>query len=123
MHDMTGAPGDLMNRMNSVWPDGMLRCEINSPARRLVWSDDGVFTQTMLPEHLPDIQVQAIVDPRMVARAVVDVRAETERRLLFQLIEFGIRERVWPVAPVVRWRKWDAQACSWSPTLVSPQEP
>lgn len=120
MHNMSGAPDDLIN---SAWPDGMLRCEVNSPVCRLVRSDDGVLTQTILPEQLPDIQAQAIIDPLMVERAVVDVRTDTERRLLFQLIEFGIRERVWPVAPVVRWHKWDAQARSWRPTLMSPQEP
>lgn len=102
------------DEMLAVWPDGMLRCEINSPTRRLARGSGNTHTQTYSSESTPDVHVMCVVHPEEAVSARFDMRRETERRLLFDLVEHGIKEGVWPIAPEVRWRVYDARSRQWN---------
>lgn len=106
------------------WPDGMLRCEASSPVKRLALGDDSAYPRVKhADESLPDIHTQMIIDPQMIEYAALDVRSELERRLLLQLVEFGVKEHVWPIAPVIRWQVWDAYVARWYGMHWPPKPP
>ena len=106
-----------------LWPDGTMRCEATSPVARLALGADNAFPTPRTTEKLPDIHAQAIVHRLEDVRARFDMRQEIERRMLFQLVEFGVKEHVWPTAPVIRWRVYDERARRWYGFHWPPEPP
>lgn len=104
----------MINDNPHLWPQGMLRCKVDSPVVRVIPGTHSVpYTYTSDEEKLEDIHVDMLVDPLYVAQANFDIGKEIEQRLLYQLVEYGITHQVWPSAPIIWWHRWDREFQRW----------
>lgn len=109
--------------MLAIWPDGMLRCEMRSSTRHIALGGDNAFPQAHTDEPTPEVYAMRMVHPVQDVRARFDLRREIERRLLFDLVEHGIKEHLWPTAPEVRWSVYDERARRWFGMHWPPEPP
>lgn len=106
---------DTPNDALSPWQHGMLRCRVESRVSRINRKLPYTFTEP--DEQSEDIlHTQSLLDSRTLLE-IPDIGEEIERRMFYELVEFGIKKSVWPIAPIVWWHRWDAERREWVVTV------